>query len=107
MLTQTKIMAEIIDERTPLCRINMVLAEDDILMNMHLYGLSFDDSKIRRMVRNSYIPHLGFNLNRALPNSGRLDPIRLNRSESADLILIFMVHKSMFLFSAGTGFLPV
>ncbi len=36
MLTQTKIMAEIIDEWAPLCRINMVLTQDNILMNMHL-----------------------------------------------------------------------
>ncbi|AJW69108.1 hypothetical protein PPE_05110 [Paenibacillus polymyxa E681] len=71
MLPQTKIMTEIIDEWAPLCRINMVLTEHDSLMNMHLYGLSFDDRKIRRMVRNSHILHLSFNLNRALKVPGR------------------------------------
>ncbi|BFH16256.1 hypothetical protein J6TS7_62590 [Paenibacillus dendritiformis] len=62
-------MPEIIDEGTPLIRVDMMLSDNDLLVRMHLNRLRLDDGERQRAVRNPNMADLSLDLKRTLRNS--------------------------------------
>ncbi len=95
-------MAEVVNERAPLARVDVAVADDEVAAGGH--GPGFDDREEGRVGRHAEIHRHRLDLQRALADAGGPYLLGRLRGKAADREFVFLIGEALLLFHAARGF---